>query len=81
MPLAVLHLEAMEETKAEVACFSPVGCKSVWARRYAYARKGGWHLACGPVMGTTVTEARLQQRGYISFLSYYLKLKYRKRVE
>jgi hypothetical protein len=27
-------------------------------------------------MGTTVTEDRLRQRGYIPFLEYFLKAKY-----
>jgi len=65
-----------KKPKRRLRAFLQLGVSPSWARRYAYSRKGGWHLACGPVMGTTVTEARLQQRGYISFLSYYLKLKY-----
>ena len=66
--------------KRRLRAFLQLGVSPSWARRFAYSRKGGWHLACGPVMGTTVTEARLQQRGYISFLSYYLKVKYGKAV-
>ena len=62
--------------KCRLRAFLQLGVSPSWARRYAYSRKGGWHLACGPIMGTTVTEARLQQKGYISFLSYYLKVKY-----
>lgn len=60
--------------------FVQLGVSPAWAWRYAYSRKGGWRLACGPVMGTTVTEDRLRQRGYISFLEYYLKIKYGKSV-
>ncbi len=56
--------------------FLQLGVEPSWARRFAYSRKGGWHLACSPVMGTTVTEARLRQKGYIPFLEYYLKTKY-----
>ena len=66
--------------KRRLRAFLQLGVSPSWARRFAYSRKGGWHLACGPVMGTTVTETRLQQRGYISFLSYYLKVKYGKAV-
>ena len=69
-----------KKPKRRLRAFLQLGVSPSWARRYAYSRKGGWRLACGPVMGTTVTEPRLQQRGYISFLSYYLKLKYRKTV-
>jgi len=45
--------------------------RHVWAVRYAYTRKGGWRLSCSPVMGMTVTEERLKQRGYRSFKDYY----------
>lgn len=43
-----------------------------WSR----SRMGGWRIACSPMMGTTVTIARLKQRGYQSFMEYYQKLVY-----
>ena len=64
--------------KRRIRAFLQLGVKPSWARRYAYSRKGGWRLAGSQVMKMTVTEARLRQRGYISFLEYYLKVKYRK---
>jgi len=67
--------------KRRLRAFLQLGVSPSWARRFAYSRKGGWHLACGPVMGTTLTEERLKQRGYMSFLEYYLKVKYRKTVQ
>ncbi|MBK6949082.1 MAG: hypothetical protein IPH16_14400 [Haliscomenobacter sp.] len=39
--------------------------------KFAWSRKGGWRLSCSPVMGMTVTEERLKQRGYLSFKDYY----------
>lgn len=66
--------------KRRLRAFLQLGISPSWARRFAYSRKGGWHLSCGPVMGTTVTIARLEQRGYISFLSYYLKVRNGKAV-
>lgn len=48
-----------------------------WARRFAWSRKGGWALACSPVMGMSVTEDRLRQKGYVPFLEYYLSVKYK----
>lgn len=56
--------------------FLQLGVKASWAWRFAYSRKGGWAIACSPIMGTTVTEARLRQKGYIPFLEYYLQVKY-----
>ena len=42
---------------------------------HAYAwsrtRKGGWRIAQSPILGTTVTVARLKLRGYIAMLEYY----------
>lgn len=41
-----------------------------WSR----TRMGGWRVACSPILGTTITIARLKQRGYIPFLEYYLNI-------
>lgn len=55
--------------------FRQLGLPHNKARQFCYSRLGGWRIACSPIMGTTVTEARLQLRGYQSFSSYYHKLK------
>lgn len=62
--------------KRRLRAFRQMGVTQSWARRYAYSRKGGWAIACSPIMGTTVTEQRLRRRGYIPFLEYYLRQKY-----
>ena len=62
--------------KRRLRAFRQLGVEESWARRFAYSRKGGWAIACSPIMGTTVTEARLRQRGYIPFLEYYLDAKF-----
>lgn len=41
-----------------------------WSR----TRMGGWAVACSPILGTTITNSRLEKRGYIPFLSYYLEI-------
>lgn len=45
---------------------------------HAYAwsrtRMGGWAVAQSPILGTTITLKRLEQRGYVSMLDYYLKV-------
>ncbi|MFT3945985.1 MAG: hypothetical protein QM763_06515 [Agriterribacter sp.] len=38
----------------------------VWSR----SRKGGWSIAQSPILTTTITLERLQQRGYESMLGY-----------
>lgn len=56
--------------------FVQLGVNHEWARKFAGSRKGGWAIACSPIMGVTVTEERLRQKGYIPFLEYYLSVKY-----
>jgi group II intron reverse transcriptase/maturase len=43
-----------------------------WSR----SRLGGWRIAQSPIMLTTVTNQRLEQRGYISILKLFEKLHY-----
>ena len=35
---------------------------------------GGWAMAQSPILGTTITLARLSKRGYESMLDYYQKV-------
>ena len=71
--------------KRRLRAFRQLRVEESWARRFAYSRKGGWAIACSPIpeesgqsIGTTVTEDRLRQRGYIPFLEYYLQVKFGK---
>lgn len=41
-----------------------------WSR----TRKGRWAVAQSPILVTTITLKRLERRGYISMLDYYLKV-------
>jgi len=73
--------KSWKRPRRRLRAFLQLGVESSWARRYAYSRKGGWAIACSPIMGTTVTEERLRKRGYIPFLEYYLKVKYRDKAK
>ena len=73
--------KSWKQPKRRLRAFLQLGVEPSWARRYAYSRKGGWAIACSPIMGTTVTEERLRKRGYIPFLEYYLKVKYRDKTK
>jgi RNA-directed DNA polymerase len=66
--------------KRRYRAFLQLGIRPDWARRFAYSRKGGWRLSCSPVMGVSVTEERLRQKGYVPFLEYYLQVKYKDTV-
>lgn len=67
--------KAWKRPKRRLRAFLQLGITQDWAIRFAYSRKGGWRLSCSPVMGITVTEERLRQRGYISFKDYYHKVR------
>jgi len=45
------------------------------AWQWGHSRMGGWAVSCSPILGTTITLERLNQRGYLSFLDYYLKIR------
>ena len=67
--------KAWKRPKRRLRAFLQLGIPKDWAVRFAYSRKGGWRLACSPVMGMSITEERLRQRGYISFKDYYHKVR------
>ena len=51
-----------------------LGVNYVDAFRWSRTSKGGWAIAHSPILNTTITLARLQQRGYESLFSYYSKI-------
>jgi group II intron reverse transcriptase/maturase len=44
------------------------------AYQWSRSRKGGWAIAQSPILNTTITVARLTQRGYESLLTHYYKV-------
>ena len=51
-----------------------LGVDAAHAYAFSRTRKGGWAVAQSPIMTTTITLKRLQQRGYESLLDYYYKV-------
>lgn len=49
----------------------PEGQAYAWSR----TRMGGWAVAQSPILGTTITVARLKKRGYLSMVDYYQSFK------
>jgi hypothetical protein len=54
--------------------FRQLGIEAGMAYAWSRSRMGGWAIAQSPIMRTTITEARLAQRGYQSFTKYYEQL-------
>ncbi|OED34896.1 hypothetical protein AB832_06750 [Flavobacteriaceae bacterium (ex Bugula neritina AB1)] len=53
-----------------------LGIKNEQAYAWSRTRMGGWAVAQSPILRTTITEKRLQKRGYTSMLDYYHKVKF-----
>ncbi len=51
-----------------------LGINKYKAWEYANTRKGYWHTANSPILARTITNARLQQAGYIFFTGYFRKV-------
>jgi group II intron reverse transcriptase/maturase len=54
--------------------FIRLGVDQDHAYAWSRSRKGGWAIAQSPIMGSTITLARLKQRGYVSLLDVYTEL-------
>jgi len=67
--------KSWKRPKRRIRAFLQLGESRSWAIRYGYSRMGGWATACSPIMGTTVTEARLRKKGYIPFVEYYHQIR------
>lgn len=52
-----------------------LGIKEGMAYAWSRTRMGGWAVAQSPILGTTITKARLSQRGYVSLIDYYYKIR------
>ena len=51
-----------------------LGIKPGQAYAWSRTRMGGWAVAQSPILGTTITIARLKKRGYVSLLETYQKV-------
>lgn len=52
-----------------------LGIPKYKAWEFANTRKGYWNTAKSPIMNRTITNARLQEAGYLFFTDYYRKVK------
>jgi hypothetical protein len=48
-----------------------LGVKAEMAKKWSHPRVGGWAVARSPILKTTITNARLRQRGYEAMLPLY----------
>ncbi|MDR1330819.1 MAG: group II intron reverse transcriptase/maturase, partial [Tannerella sp.] len=48
-----------------------LGVKAGMAKKWSHPRAGGWAVSRSPILKTTITNARLKQRGYEAMLPLY----------
>lgn len=53
-----------------------LGIQQGQAYAWSRTRMGGWAVAQSPILGTTITEKRLKQKGYQSMVDYYHTVKF-----
>lgn len=51
-----------------------LGAKPYDAAKWVHARCGGWKISASPILQTTITNARLKQRGYEPMTSLYTSI-------
>jgi group II intron reverse transcriptase/maturase len=61
-----------KKPKRRVKNLIRLGVQPEMAWQWGHSRMGGWAVSCSPILGTTITLVRLKQRGYLSFLEYFL---------
>ena len=55
--------------------FIRLGIDQGQAYAWSRTRMGGWAVAQSPMLGTTITIARMKKKGYVSLIDYYNKSK------
>lgn len=60
-----------KRVKTRYAALRQLGVNDARAWQWANTRKGYWHTAHSPILQTTITTARLKQRGYIALTELY----------
>ncbi len=70
----MLYLETMEEIRTKTENLIRLGVDLEHAYSHSRSRMGTWAVACSPILKTTITVERLQQRGYEPMFTYYQKI-------
>jgi len=64
-----------KKVKTRFENLQKLGIAKEQAWQWANTRKGYWHIANSHILATTLTNARFEQQGYLSFLKYYLDVR------
>lgn len=64
-----------KKVKTKFVSLQKLGVAREKAWEWANTRKSYWHTANSWILATTLTNARFEKQGYLSFLKYYLEVK------
>ena len=64
-----------KKVKTRFENLQKLGVAKEQAWQWANTRKSYWHIANSHILATTLTNARFEQQGYLSFLKYYLDVR------
>jgi Retron-type reverse transcriptase len=64
-----------KRVRTRYAMLRKLGKDHYTALKFACTRKGYWRSANSPILSTTITDARLKQAGYTTFLEYFKTVK------
>ena len=64
-----------KKVKTKFENLQKLGVAKGKAWEWANTRKGYWHTSNSWILSTTLTNARFEQQGYLSFLRYYLEVR------
>jgi hypothetical protein len=59
----------------KILTFIKLGVAKQKAWEWANTRKSYWHIANSWILTTTLTNARFEKQGYLSFIKYYLEVR------
>ena len=71
--LRMVIWKSWKRTRTRFVNLQKLGLGKLEAWKYSNTRKGYWKIAGSPILGLTITNDRLKQRGLVSILGTYSK--------
>lgn len=73
--IRMITWKSWKKVKTKFINLQRLGVAKGKAWEWANTRKSYWHTANSWILATTLTNARFEKQGYLSFLKYYLEVK------
>ena len=73
--IRMITWKSWKKVKTKFTNLQKLGVARDKAWEWANTRKSYWHTANSWILATTLTNARFEKQGYLSFLKYYLEVR------